>query len=246
MKAQKVLCIQPHPDDTEWGAGGTVALLSRAGAEVVYVTVTDGSWGTMDPDLDRERLVETRRQEQVTAAGILGVEELVWLDFPDGHVPRGSGPVLTKHLVRLIRAYRPDCVLTPDPWLPYEAHPDHRNTGLAAAAAMLFSGLAPAHREDGLELHTPEMIAFYNTARPNTWVDIGATWADKEAALEAHESQFGNPVGQMQKAFVRIQAEELAARGRAAGVLGDDVSLAEAFKVLGCLHLHCNWEAINC
>jgi len=246
LKARKVLCIQPHPDDIEWAAGGTVADLTQAGAEVIYVTVSDGSWGTLDPELDKDELVTTRRREQTAAADILGVGEIVWLDYPDGQVPPGNTPSLRDHLVKLIRSYGPDCVMAPDPWMPYEAHPDHYNTGLAAAASMLFSGLPPAHREEGLETHTPEMIAFYNTSRPNTWVPVDGTWARKEAALEAHESQFGSPVGEMQKAFVKIQAEELAARGKAVGALEEGVSLAEAFKVLGSLHLHCNWETVNC
>jgi len=232
--------------DIEWAAGGTVATLTAAGAEVTYVTVTDGSWGTTDPDLDPAVLVATRRREQVEAAALIGVDEIAWLDYPDGRVPPGGTPDLRDHLVKLIRAYRPDCVMAPDPWMPYEAHPDHYNTGLAAAGAMLFAGLAPAHRGEGLETHVPHMIAFYNTSRPNTWVAVDATWEKKTAALNAHRSQFSGTVGELQKAFLKVQAEELALRGRAAGRLEAGAGLAEAFKVLGTLHLHCNWEAENC
>lgn len=245
MLARRVLVIQPHPDDAEVAAGGSIAHLVDAGAEVAYVTVTDGSWGTVDPEVEPAALVETRRLEQARAAAILGIVEIAWLDYPDGRAPAGTGPELREHLVRLIRSYQPDCVMAPDPWLSYEAHPDHYNTGLAAAGAVLFAGLAPAHRTPDLSTHSPEMIAFYTTSRPNTYVDIGLTWERKEAALSAHASQFSSPMGELHKALVKVQAKELAARARAGGQLGSSCVLAEAFKVLSALHLHCNWEAEN-
>lgn len=245
MSSKRVLCVQPHPDDMECSAGGTIALLAARGATVVYVTVTDGAWGAFEP-VDPAELAETRRREQVEACQVLGVEEIAWLDFPDGQVPPGSGHVLCRHLVSLIRSYRPDCVMTVDPWTPYEAHPDHYNTGLAVAAAVLFSGLAAAHREEGLEPHSPEMVAFAVTTRPNTWVAVDEVWERRTRALEAHRSQFSTPAGEVQKTLLRLQAEELARRGRAAGKLQEGVTLAEAFKVLSPLHLHCNWEAHKC
>ncbi len=244
MKARKVLCVQPHPDDNEWAAGGTIALLAGSGAEVVYVTVTDGRWGTTDPTLDPDRLVELRREEQVRAADLLGVSEIAWLDFPDGRTPPGSDPALVGPLVRLIRAYRPDGVLAPDPWMLYEAHPDHVNTGLAAATAVLFAGLPAAYREPELEAHSPELIAFYNTARPNTYVGIDGVWETKMAALAAHRSQF-EVTWDMVRHYQKIQAEEAAARARDRGKAGADVALVEGFKVLAPLYLHCNWDAEN-
>jgi LmbE family N-acetylglucosaminyl deacetylase len=245
LKARRVLSIQPHPDDTEWSAGGTVARLTAAGAEVFYVTVTDGSWGTVDPAVEPAELAALRREEQAEAARLLGVNEIAWLDFPDGNVPPGAGSELRDPLVKLIRSYRPDAVLAPDPWMPYEAHPDHYNTGLAAAAAMIFAGLAPAHREEGLEPHSPEMVAFYNTSRPNTYVPVDETWEDKIRAIEAHTSQFSGPIWDMVKFYMKIQAEELASRARSLGKAGEEVLLAEGFKVLAPLHLHCNWDAEN-
>lgn len=246
MQARRVLVIQPHPDDAEWSVGGSIACLADAGATVVYVTVTDGGWGTTDPEGDPAALAATRRREQAAAAGILGVSELAWLDYPDGQAPDGGGPELRGHLVRLIRNYQPDCVMAPDAWLPYEAHPDHYHTGLAAAGAVLFAGLGPPHRDPDLAPHSPAMIAFYTTARPNTWVAIDSVWERKAAAVAAHGSQFSGPVGDLQKALLRMQAEELAARGREAGHLGADCLVAESLKVLSPLHLHCNWEAERC
>ncbi|MCL6580186.1 MAG: PIG-L family deacetylase [Firmicutes bacterium] len=245
LQAKKVLFVQPHPDDAEWSAGGTVAALVEAGAEVVYVTVTDGSWGTMDPSLRPDELATLRREEQTRAAALLGVEEIAWLDFPDGHVPPGAAPELRGPLVNLIRAYRPDAVMGPDPWLPYEAHPDHYHTGLAVAAAVILAGLEPPHRVEGLRAHSPAMLAMYNTSRPNTFVAVDATWDRKIEAIAAHRSQFFGGLWEAGKEFLRLQAEELAERARRMGKAGPEVRLVEAFKVLSPLHLHCNQGAVD-
>lgn len=244
-KARKVLFVQPHPDDAEWGAGATIAALAARGTEVIYVTVTDGSWGAYDPKVEPSELAAGRRVEQAEAAGILGVKEIAWLDYPDGLVPAGGTPVLREPLVNLIRSYKPDVVMGPDPWLPYEAHPDHYNTGLAVAAAVVFAGLTLAHRVAGLEAHSPEMLAMYNTSNPNTYFAVDAFWDKKIEAVAAHASQFSGPVWEMGKFFLRAQAEELAAKAKVAGRVDSSVNLVETFKVLTPLHLHCNQGAVD-
>jgi LmbE family N-acetylglucosaminyl deacetylase len=243
--ARKVLFVQPHPDDAEWGAGATIATLVLQGAEVVYVTVTDGSWGSYEPGVQPGALAARRRQEQAVAAGILGVREIAWLDFQDGLVPVGGGPDLREAIVHLIRAYQPDAVMGPDPWLPYEAHPDHYNTGLAVAAAIIFAGLPSAHHRDELPAHSPAMLAMYNTANPNTYVGVDAVWDKKIEAIAAHSSQFSGELWEMGKFVLRTQAEELAARGKAAGKVDPSTNLVETFKVLAPLHLHCNQGAVD-
>ncbi|MEM1853395.1 MAG: PIG-L family deacetylase, partial [Thermofilaceae archaeon] len=45
-RVRRVLCVQPHPDDTDIAAGGLVAKLASRGVEVAYVTLTDGGLGT--------------------------------------------------------------------------------------------------------------------------------------------------------------------------------------------------------
>lgn len=243
MKARNVLVVQPHPDDAEWGAGATIAALTSSGAEVNYVTVTDGGWGSVDPEVDPSELARRRREEQAEAARVLGVSEMAWLDFPDGNVPTGADPALRSPLVRLIRSYKPDAVMGPDPWLPYEAHPDHYGTGLAVAAAVVLAGLEPPYRLPGLNAHSPAMLAMYNTSRPNTYVGVDAFWEKKLSAIAAHSSQFQGPVWEMGRLYLRAQAEELAARARALGKAGPGVTLVESFKVLTPLHLHCNTGA---
>lgn len=54
MGARRILCVQPHYDDNDIAAGGTIAALSSAGAEVFYLTVTDDLVGVIDPQLSDE------------------------------------------------------------------------------------------------------------------------------------------------------------------------------------------------
>jgi len=152
-KAKKILCIQPHADDADFGAGGTIAKLTRKGCEVVYVTLTDDRVGTFKQDLWPEKLAIIRVKEQERAAEILGVKRLIWLNYRDSELYPSLE--LRGKLIRLIREIRPDVVMTNDPWLLYEAHPDHRYTGLMAAEAVLFSPFPhvnPEHIREGLNL----------------------------------------------------------------------------------------------
>nr|MDO8077707.1 PIG-L family deacetylase [Candidatus Freyarchaeota archaeon] len=111
--AKSVLCVQAHPDDFEFFAGGTVAKLARKGCEVIYLTVTDGSRSTTNPRLSPEELTEIRMMEQERAAKILGVKKLMWLGYTDSEFlpsleARGK-------IVRAIRQTKPDVLMTLDP-----------------------------------------------------------------------------------------------------------------------------------
>ncbi|MEM2427971.1 MAG: PIG-L deacetylase family protein, partial [Candidatus Bathyarchaeia archaeon] len=168
-----LLSIQPHPDDTDIAAGGTIAKLAKKGCQIVYVTITDGGAGTDLKNFPWESVAEVRRREQESAAKTLGVSELIWLNYRDSELEPTIE--LRNKLITLIRRFRPDMVLTVDPWLRYEAHPDHRATGIATSEAFLLSGFPNINRIDlvnGLEPHTPKFIAYYWTEKPNIYVDI--------------------------------------------------------------------------
>src|SRR5205807_3989992 len=64
----RVLVVTAHPDDSEFGAGGTVAKLAREGKEITYAIVTDGSKGSRDRTMTPERLTRIRQAEQGNAA----------------------------------------------------------------------------------------------------------------------------------------------------------------------------------
>ncbi len=190
-KADRILCVSPHPDDCELGVGGLIAKYADMGKEITYVIMTDGSMGTRDPDLFPERLAVIRKKEQEEAARILGVKKIYWLNYRDGELPFNTEA--RNRLITLIRMIKPDIVLAPDAWLPYEAHPDHVNTGKLAAVAVMFAGLPhfnPEDRERGLQPWRTKYIAFYYTSRPNKYIDITNYFNKKLEALRKHESQF--------------------------------------------------------
>jgi LmbE family N-acetylglucosaminyl deacetylase len=239
MKMRRILCVQAHPDDGEIGAGATVARLIREGAAVIYATVTDGSAGTVDPSMDRSELARIRRREGEEAAALLGVTEMIWLDFPDSGCLQLSA--VREKIFETVRRVRPDLVMVMDPWLPYEAHTDHRVTGLAAAEAVLLAGyphVCPRDQAAGLAPHGPEAVAFYGTSRPNTFIDAAATWPLKLEALAKHKSQFTPESLELISAYLTLKGREHAA--------GRGFELAEAFKVLTPFQLHFFEDAWRC
>ncbi|QOJ78880.1 PIG-L family deacetylase [Infirmifilum lucidum] len=215
----KVLCVQPHPDDCDLGAGGTLADLAGRGVEVVYLTMTDGSRGTTDPAMEQERLAEIRRREQEEAGRVIGVSRILWLGYPDTLLP--YTPEVRERVLRVIREEKPDVVFAPDPWLMYEAHPDHRVTGLVASEAVMFSPLPLIARE--VHPHVVAVVAYYYTARPNYFHDVSGTFNRKLEALSRHKSQF--------ESVWPIVVEQLKVLAAAYGAV-KGVEFAEAFRVL--------------
>lgn len=190
---KKILCIQPHPDDCEIAMGGLLAKLSLEKKEIIYLTLTDGCFGTNDPSIKPEQLAKIRKEEQERAAKIIGVKKLLWLNYKDTELPYSSN--VRNEIISIIREEKPDMVFAPDAWLPYEVHSDHRNAGLLATEAVFFSSLPNINRVDlekGLEPHEVPLIGLYYTSKPNFIIDISDTFNIKLNALKEHKSQFQN------------------------------------------------------
>ncbi|MEM1575859.1 MAG: PIG-L deacetylase family protein [Nitrososphaerota archaeon] len=190
---KKILCIQPHPDDCDIAIGGLLAKLSLEKKEIIYLTLTDGCFGTNDPSIKPEQLAKIRKEEQEKAAKIIGVKKLLWLNYKDTELPHS--PNVRNEIISIIREEKPDIVLAPDAWLPYEIHPDHRNAGLLATEAVFFSSLPNINRVDlekGLEPYEVPLIGLYYTSKPNFIIDISDTFNIKLNALKEHKSQFQN------------------------------------------------------
>jgi LmbE family N-acetylglucosaminyl deacetylase len=233
LAMRRVVAFAPHPDDLELGAGATLARLIREGAEVHWVIATDGSVGTTRADMAPAELRRIRAAEQEAAMAILGGRHLMWLGLPDMQLePRRAE--LRRLVYRTIRALAPDIVMAPDPWLPYESHPDHRTLGLVVAEAASQCPFPHIESEAGPPVNAPA-VAFYGTAWPNTFVDVTETFSLKVQALAAHQSQYPPPMDELIGFYSRTLAEGY---GRERGV-----ALAEAFKVLSPLHLHFNVDA---
>jgi LmbE family N-acetylglucosaminyl deacetylase len=228
-EVSRILVIAAHPDDVDFGAAGSVARWSAAGATVTYCIVTDGSAGSPDPDRDHGELVARRRAEQTAAAARVGVTELTFLGYPDGRLVPSLE--LRRDLAREIRRTRPVRVVAPSPERDYArvraSHPDHLAAGEASMAAVYPDARTPlVHPELLAEGHEPwsvtEMLLMASPVT-DVVVDITDTFDTKIAALQHHRSQIADPEGLA--GFVRGWAETVAAtHGLAAG------RLAEAFR----------------
>jgi len=188
-----LLVISPHPDDCEFGVAGTAARLSREGKNVVYVICTNGDKGSVDMSLTSEKLVKVREKEELAAAKILGVKEVVFLGWPDQGLEDCDG--FRRDLVRVIRRFKPYAVATCDPYRKYMNHRDHRIAGVVAADAVYPFARDhlsyPELLKEGLEPHSVREIWFWGTEDSNFKQDITDTIDLKLEALKCHVSQFG-------------------------------------------------------
>lgn len=188
------MAIGAHPDDVEFGAGGTIFNWTSSGSEAAIVVVTDGSKGSWDPSIDRSLLVEERRHEQQRAAAILGVASIDWLDQIDGEL--AHTPELREEIARLIRLHRPDVVLTHDPWQRYQLHPDHRTTGFLTVDAVVAAREPLFYADQGLEPHRPSSILLWSADDPDHAEPVdGRAFDAKIAALLCHASQSATTMG---------------------------------------------------
>ncbi len=195
VKPAQVMVIIPHPDDAEFGAAGTVACLIKEGKEVVYIVCTNGNKGTADRSMKPESLAEIREREQKEAAAVLGVREVVFLGYDDQDLE--DTPEFRKRLVRLIRTYRPETVITIDPHQHYLWwHRDHRACGQTVMDAIFpyarDQAAYPDLLEEGFEPHKVNELLLFNTDKPNYKVDITNTFELKLKAISCHQSQLNS------------------------------------------------------
>ena len=193
----RVLVVTAHPDDVDFGAGGTVASWTQAGVEVSYCICTSGDAGGFD-DTPRHEMAPLREAEQRAAAKELGVSDVCFLGYPDGRLT--SSLELRRDISRQIRRVRPDRVLTASPEIWWRrlgaSHPDHRAAGEATVAAVYPDARNPfAHpellAEEGLEAWVVRELWLMAAPdeRVNHIVDVTDTVERKIAALRAHTSQ---------------------------------------------------------
>ena len=220
-KKAHALVVMPHPDDVESRMGGTVARWTREGKGVIYVVCTNGDKGSSDPNMKPEELAGIREQEQLAAAEILGVREVVFLRYPDQSLE--DTPEFRKEIVRMIRTYRPDIVVAVDSYGKYRDHRDHRIAMQVTLDAIFpYAGYAhsyPDFLEEGLQPHRVKEVLICGTQDPNYYLDITDTIDIKIAALRCHKSQVGD--GPRAAEWMRQWAKNSAE--------GQDYELGEAF-----------------
>jgi LmbE family N-acetylglucosaminyl deacetylase len=225
---ESVMVIVAHPDDIEFSCTGTIARWKKLGSNVVYVLCTSGEVGIAESGMTKAKATEIREKEQLAAAEITGVKEVVFLREPDGLLQATLD--LRKKLVREIRRFKPEVVITGDPTIvwageDYINHPDHRAAATAALDAIfpaagqpnLFEELA----QEGLSAHKPRKVFVSVWDAADYFINIEETIDIKIAALRAHQSQMGDwDPGQQ----IRQWAEENAK--------GKEMLYAEGFRVV--------------
>jgi LmbE family N-acetylglucosaminyl deacetylase len=228
----RALVITAHPDDVDFGAAGTAAVLTSAGVEVTYCIVTDGDAGGFDPTVARDRIGSIRRQEQKNAAAEVGVTDLRFLGHPDGYVE--ATLALRKDIAREIRRTRPQVVIMQSAERNldriFASHPDHLATGEASFCAVYPDAQNPYWYPDlvadGFEAWAVREVWIMGLGGDaNHVVDITDHLDRKLAALRCHESQFTEPDAVLARVREWTQAAAVAA-GLPAG------SAAETFRVV--------------
>ncbi|MCJ7725062.1 MAG: PIG-L family deacetylase [Acidimicrobiia bacterium] len=187
------LAIGAHPDDIEFGAGGTLARWAAAGTRVTLLVMTDGSKGSWDPAADPAELAVRRTAEQQAAADALGAAEVLQAGHVDGELEYSIA--LRGQVCEYIRAVRPSVVLGHDPWQRYQLHPDHRVTGMAVVDGVVAARDHLFFPEQGLAPHRPAALLLWFPDEPNHWEDIAGSLDRKVAALLCHASQGPTTMG---------------------------------------------------
>lgn len=234
---ERYLFIGPHPDDIEIGAGATAAKLAAAGKRVGFLICTDGRFGSTD--IEPEELVAIRQEEARASAAALGVEYVRFLPFSDG----GFYDVraLVSGLAKVVGDFKPDVIFAPDHCVTSECHIDHLNTGRAAAEIAYFAPYARLMAEHGAEAAPVKALAYYMTAKPNSYVKTSKELLNRQLAsvFDCHKSQFapGCAEGRAIALYLRLRSADFGLRSACAH--------AEGFRVLGVTQMHCLPEAGN-
>ena len=214
---RRVLVVVAHPDDAEFGCGGSVARWMKEGKEVTYVILTNGDKGSGDRSMTSERLAKIRKEEQQNAAQALGVARVQFLGYPDGELE--DTREVRRAVTAEIRRWRPDLLVTQNPYRTTNLYASHRDHRIAAGVALdCVYPLARDHLSfpellaQGLEPHKVREVYLMWWENPEVVVDISDTMDLKLKALACHASQMGD--------FASIEArvrERSAQLGKAKG-----------------------------
>jgi len=228
---KRILVVMAHPDDCDFGAGGTIAQWTAKGIHVSYCIITNGDQGGEESDVLLEEMALVRQREQRDAGLALGVKDIQFLNYRDGSLMPSIE--LRKEIVREIRRAQPDRMVIQSPERNYErifaSHPDHLAAGETALQAVYPDSRNPYAftdlKADGFEPWRVKEVWITGSPTPNHFVDITETFSKKMAALHAHRSQTAhNPeLENMVRSWGEKNAE---ANGLSSG------SVVEIFKVI--------------
>jgi LmbE family N-acetylglucosaminyl deacetylase len=237
---ESAMVIVAHPDDIEFSCAGTVARWIKNGARVAYVLCTSGEVGIAESGMRKEKAAKIREKEQLAAAEIVGVKNVIFLREPDGMLQPTLD--LRKKIVRQIRRFKPEIVISGDPTIvwagdTYINHPDHRAAATAALDATFPAAGQPnlfeELEEEGITAHKPRKVYVSGWSGSDLFINIEDTIDLKITALRAHKSQMKdwNPEPRIK--------EWAAERGQ-----GKEMAYAEGFRVVTLVNDE-DWEKTN-
>jgi LmbE family N-acetylglucosaminyl deacetylase len=228
----RALAVGAHPDDVEFGCGGTLAKWAAAGCEISHLICTDGSKGSWDPADDPATLVASRQVEQRAASVALGgTGSVVFLGWRDGELE--SGLRQRSELCYWIRRLRPDVVLGHDPWKRYRLHPDHHHAGRLVVEGIVAARDPHFFPEQGEAPHRPSHLLLWEADEPDHVEDIATGLDRKLAALLEHRSQYRSTMDiEDPSSTEQAEAFREKIRRRAADAGAPDVAYGERFKLL--------------
>jgi LmbE family N-acetylglucosaminyl deacetylase len=203
----RLLGVFAHPDDDVFGFSGTAMRLIERGHEVGVVTLTRGDrgrwWGRRLGTWRPEELAAERSTEWRASCRVIGYQRTWLLRWKDGRVAEADANAVTRQLVRLIREFRPDAIVTFGPEGAGSEHADHAATSRLVARALRWAS-DPAAPPRALRRHSvrrlyfttaPEGAAALRTRpagylSPTHVVDIDRYLSRKALAFECHRTQF--------------------------------------------------------
>ena len=192
---KRILVVMAHPDDCDFGAGGTIAYWTAKGIHVSYCIITNGDQGGEESGIPLEEMPKVRQKEQRDAGRALGVADIQFLNYRDGWLTPTIE--LRKDIVREIRRAKPDRMVIQSPERNWDrigaSHPDHLAAGETAIQAVYPDARNPFAftdlRAEGFEPWRVREVWVTGSPNPNHFVDITDTFDKKMAALHAHVSQ---------------------------------------------------------
>jgi len=164
MKKVNILAIGAHPDDIEFGCGGSLIKYSQRGHRLFLLVMTGGGSGAPS---------ETRMAEQTAARQILGANDIFWGGYQDTHL--GVDAEMIKKIESVIASVKPEFIFC---HFPDDTHQDHRHLAQAIMSATRYI-------RNVLFYEGPTTQNF----NPQVYVDIADTLEVKLEALQAHRSQ---------------------------------------------------------
>ena len=177
-KMKHVMAVGAHPDDIEFGCGGTLLKHKKRGDKVIYVCMTD----TQSVDKTTNKVIRSHKQlkdETQCAADALGVDEIHYLPFEDLNVPFSIESV--SELEKLIKKYEIDTIYTH--WTG-DSNQDHIATFKATRAAARYVPNVYCYEQIPIPRLSENLMSI------NYYVNIDTTFDQKIKAAECHKSQF--------------------------------------------------------